>query len=139
MVIRPCPALEELQGLTDNRRVHLQKLVFTNLVNRFDTMVDQCILDNCRAEYLLNTALKPLTSQVTEADILTLFIKSNSIETVIDEIIAANPKQLEQYRAGKEKLKGFFVGQVMKAFKGQANPQQVNQLLEQKLRADTQD
>ncbi len=46
----------------------------------------------------------------------------------------ANPEQLQQYRAGKEKLFGFFVGQVMQATKGKANPQQVNQILKEKLR-----
>src|SRR5437764_14790085 len=50
-----------------------------------------------------------------------------AIEKIIDEVIAANPKQVEQYRAGKTTVKGFFVGQVMKATKGQANPQAVNQ------------
>jgi aspartyl-tRNA(Asn)/glutamyl-tRNA(Gln) amidotransferase subunit B len=59
---------------------------------------------------------------------------SGAIEAVIDQIIADNADQVEQFRAGKEKVKGFFVGQVMKAFKGKANPQQVNQLLEQKLK-----
>jgi aspartyl-tRNA(Asn)/glutamyl-tRNA(Gln) amidotransferase subunit B len=45
----------------------------------------------------------------------------------------ANPHQLEQYQAGKEKLFGFFVGQVMKISKGKANPQQLNELLKKKL------
>src|SRR5271167_4975932 len=58
---------------------------------------------------------------------------SSAIEKIIDEIIAANPKQLEQYRAGKKTVIGFFVGQVMKASKGQANPQMVNDLLTKKL------
>jgi aspartyl-tRNA(Asn)/glutamyl-tRNA(Gln) amidotransferase subunit B len=58
---------------------------------------------------------------------------SSAIEKIIDEIIAANPKQVEQYRAGKKTVIGFFVGQVMKASKGQANPQMVNELLAQKL------
>jgi aspartyl-tRNA(Asn)/glutamyl-tRNA(Gln) amidotransferase subunit B len=58
---------------------------------------------------------------------------SSAIETIIDEIIAANPKQVEQYRAGKKTVIGFFVGQVMKASKGQANPQMVNELLAKKL------
>ena len=58
---------------------------------------------------------------------------SSAIEPIIDEIIANNPKQLEQYRAGKEKLMGFFVGQVMKASKGKANPGQVNDILKKKL------
>jgi aspartyl-tRNA(Asn)/glutamyl-tRNA(Gln) amidotransferase subunit B len=58
---------------------------------------------------------------------------SGAIESVIDEVIAKNPKQLEQYRAGKETLFGFFVGQVMKATGGKANPGQVNDLLKKKL------
>ena len=56
-----------------------------------------------------------------------------AIEAMIDEVIAANPEQLQQYRDGKEQLFGFFVGQVMKASKGKANPAQVNEILKQKL------
>ena len=58
---------------------------------------------------------------------------TSALEKIIDEIIAANPKQVEQYRAGKKTVVGFFVGQVMKASKGQANPQMVNELLGKKL------
>jgi aspartyl-tRNA(Asn)/glutamyl-tRNA(Gln) amidotransferase subunit B len=58
---------------------------------------------------------------------------TSAIEKVIDEVIAKNPKQLEDYRAGKDKLFGFFVGQVMKASQGKANPNLVNDLLKQKL------
>jgi len=58
---------------------------------------------------------------------------TSALEKIIAEILAANPKQLEQYRAGKKTVIGFFVGQVMKASKGQANPQIVNDLLAQKL------
>jgi aspartyl-tRNA(Asn)/glutamyl-tRNA(Gln) amidotransferase subunit B len=58
---------------------------------------------------------------------------SAALEKIIDEVIAASPKQLEQYRAGKTTMKGFFVGQVMKATKGQANPAMVNELLDKKL------
>ncbi|HMX53105.1 MAG TPA: Asp-tRNA(Asn)/Glu-tRNA(Gln) amidotransferase subunit GatB [Plasticicumulans sp.] len=54
---------------------------------------------------------------------------SSAIDTLIDGILAASPKQVEQYRAGQDKLFGFFVGQVMKASKGKANPQQVNERL----------
>jgi len=60
---------------------------------------------------------------------------SSAIEKIIDEIITANSKQVEQYRAGKKTVIGFFVGQVMKASKGQANPQLVNELLAKKLEA----
>jgi len=60
---------------------------------------------------------------------------SGAIEKAIDEVMARNGAQLEQYRAGKEALFGFFVGQVMKATQGKANPQQVNELLKKKLKA----
>ncbi len=58
---------------------------------------------------------------------------TSALEKNIHEILAANPKQLEQYRAGKKTMLGFFVGQVMKLSKGQANPQLVNELLIKKL------
>jgi aspartyl-tRNA(Asn)/glutamyl-tRNA(Gln) amidotransferase subunit B len=58
---------------------------------------------------------------------------SGALESIIDQVLAANPKQLEQYRAGKTTLIGFFVGQVMKQSKGQASPQVVNELLIKKL------
>jgi aspartyl-tRNA(Asn)/glutamyl-tRNA(Gln) amidotransferase subunit B len=59
---------------------------------------------------------------------------TGTIETLIDEIIGANHAQVEQYRSGKEKVFGFFVGQVMRASNGKANPRQVNELLTRKLR-----
>ena len=55
------------------------------------------------------------------------------IESMIDEVINNNPEQLEQYRSGKDRLFGFFVGQVMKASQGKANPKQVNEILRKKL------
>jgi aspartyl-tRNA(Asn)/glutamyl-tRNA(Gln) amidotransferase subunit B len=72
---------------------------------------------------------------VIEAKGLKQITDTGAIEAMIDGIIAANPGQVEQYRAGKEKLFGFFVGQVMKQSQGKANPQQVNALLKQKLQA----
>lgn len=58
---------------------------------------------------------------------------SGAIEKIIDDIIAANPQQVEQFRSGKDKVFGFFVGQVMKQTQGKANPKQVNELLRKKL------
>ena len=58
---------------------------------------------------------------------------SAAIERAIDEVMARNPGQLADYRAGKDKLFGFFVGQVMKATQGKANPAQLNELLKKKL------
>lgn len=59
---------------------------------------------------------------------------TGEIDRVIDDVILANPNQLEQYRSGKEALFGFFVGQVMKASKGKANPKIVNERLREKLK-----
>ncbi len=70
---------------------------------------------------------------VIETQGLRQITDTGAIETLIDTIIAANPGQVEQYRAGKDKVFGFFVGQVMKQSQGKANPQQVNDLLKQKL------
>jgi aspartyl-tRNA(Asn)/glutamyl-tRNA(Gln) amidotransferase subunit B len=58
---------------------------------------------------------------------------TSELEAIIDEVIAHHPQQLEQYQNGKTKVFGFFVGQVMKATQGKANPQQVNELLQKKL------
>ena len=71
--------------------------------------------------------------QVIEDRGLKQITDASQIEPIIDEVMENNPKQLEQYRAGKDKLFGFFVGQVMKATGGKANPQQVNELLKKKL------
>ncbi len=58
---------------------------------------------------------------------------TGAIEVIVDEVLAANPGQVAEYRAGKEKMMGFFVGQVMKASKGKVNPGMANQLLKKKL------
>ena len=70
---------------------------------------------------------------IIEAQGLRQITDTGAIEGVIDAVIAANPKQLADYRAGKDKLFGFFVGQVMKATAGKANPAQLNDLLKAKL------
>jgi aspartyl-tRNA(Asn)/glutamyl-tRNA(Gln) amidotransferase subunit B len=61
---------------------------------------------------------------------------SDALQPIIDEIIEANPDQVAQFRAGKEKVLGFLVGQVMKSTGGQANPKQVNDLIRAKLATD---
>jgi aspartyl-tRNA(Asn)/glutamyl-tRNA(Gln) amidotransferase subunit B len=63
-------------------------------------------------------------------------LDKGEIEEAIEEAIGANPKQVEDYRKGKEKLLGFFVGEVMKQTKGKANPKLVNELLKKKLKGD---
>ena len=58
---------------------------------------------------------------------------SSEIERIVEQVLSANPKEVDAYRKGKEKLFGFFVGQVMKATQGKASPQRVNDLLKKKL------
>jgi len=70
---------------------------------------------------------------VIEAQGLRQITDASAIESLIEAILAANPEQVEQYRAGKEKVFGFFVGQVMKQSGGKANPAQVNAILKRKL------
>jgi aspartyl-tRNA(Asn)/glutamyl-tRNA(Gln) amidotransferase subunit B len=66
---------------------------------------------------------------------LTQISDSASIDKLVAEVIAANPAQVEQFRAGKQQVLGFLVGQVMKASRGKANPQQVNEALRKQLGA----
>lgn len=70
---------------------------------------------------------------IIEAQGLKQVTDTGAIETMIDEVLANNPDQVQQYRDGKEQLLGYFVGQVMKASKGKANPAQVNDILKKKL------
>ncbi len=71
---------------------------------------------------------------IIEARGLKQITDSGAIEQIIDEVIAANPDQVQQYLDGKDKVLGFFVGQVMQRSKGKANPGQVNQILRGKLK-----
>ncbi len=70
---------------------------------------------------------------VIESQGLKQITDSSAIGAVVEQVIASNPGQVAEYKAGKHKLMGFFVGQVMQATKGQANPGQVNRILKEKL------
>ncbi|MBA3904000.1 MAG: Asp-tRNA(Asn)/Glu-tRNA(Gln) amidotransferase GatCAB subunit B [Rhodocyclaceae bacterium] len=74
-----------------------------------------------------------MPSAIIEAKGLTQISDAGAIEKIVDEVLAANPKSVEEFRAGKEKAFNALVGQAMKATKGKANPQQVNELLRRKL------
>ena len=76
---------------------------------------------------------KGTAGEIIKAEGLEQISDESAIETLIDEVIAANPSQVETYRGGKTGVLGFFVGQVMKATRGQANPKVVNELLRKKL------
>lgn len=99
----------------------------------------QRIEDNTISGKIAKTVFDAMWSSGSDADAiieqqgLKQITDSSAIETMIDDIIKQNPTQVEQYRAGKEKVFGFFVGQVMKQSQGKANPEQVNSLLKAKL------
>jgi aspartyl-tRNA(Asn)/glutamyl-tRNA(Gln) amidotransferase subunit B len=71
--------------------------------------------------------------RIIEAKGLKQISDTGALEAIIDEVLAANQKSVEEYRAGKEKAFNALIGQAMKATKGKANPQQVNELLKKKL------
>lgn len=97
------------------------------------------ISDNTISGKIAKTVLDEMIETGKDADIiveekgLRQVTDTSAIEAMIDEVIANNPNQLEQYHSGKKALFGFFVGQVMKASKGKANPQIVNEILKKKL------
>jgi aspartyl-tRNA(Asn)/glutamyl-tRNA(Gln) amidotransferase subunit B len=97
------------------------------------------IADNTISGKIAKTVFEAMWAGEGEADHiiasqgLTQITDTSAIEKIIDDTIANNPTQLAQYRDGADKLFGFFVGQVMKATQGKANPQQVNDLLKKKL------
>ena len=93
-------------------------------------------LSNKLAKQVFETmwASSELTAeQIIERDNLQTITDTGAIEAMIDEVLAANTKSVEEYRAGKEKALNALVGQVMKASKGKANPQQVQELMKAKL------
>jgi aspartyl-tRNA(Asn)/glutamyl-tRNA(Gln) amidotransferase subunit B len=73
--------------------------------------------------------------EIIEARGLEQLSDSGELEALVADVIAKNPTQVEQFRAGRERVLGFFVGQIMKATQGKANPKQVNELLRKKLTA----
>jgi aspartyl-tRNA(Asn)/glutamyl-tRNA(Gln) amidotransferase subunit B len=113
----------------ENSKVNPQQL--TALLRR---IVDETISGKIAKEVFeaMWSEGKPADA-IIEAKGLRQITDSGAIEGVIETVIAANPKQLADYRSGKDKLFGFFVGQVMKATAGKANPAQLNELLKIKL------
>ncbi|QKG70205.1 Asp-tRNA(Asn)/Glu-tRNA(Gln) amidotransferase subunit GatB [Erythrobacter mangrovi] len=82
-------------------------------------------------EIVLKTGRTP--EEIAETEGLKQLSDTGAIESVIDEVLAANADKVEEYRSGKDKLFGFFVGQTMKALQGKGNPAVVNQILKDKL------
>jgi aspartyl-tRNA(Asn)/glutamyl-tRNA(Gln) amidotransferase subunit B len=100
------------------------------------------IKDNTISGKLAKTVFEALAEgesdvdQIIEARGLKQVTDTGAIEKLVDDVIASNPDQVAQYRAGKDAVFGFFVGQAMKISKGKANPAQLNELLRNKLKAE---
>ena len=118
----------------DNREIQESRVVPAQLSGLLARIVDQTISGKIAKEVFEAMWSEGKSADaVIEARGLKQITDAGAIEGVIDAVIAANPKQLADYRSGKDKLFGFFVGQVMKATEGKANPAQLNELLKAKL------
>jgi aspartyl-tRNA(Asn)/glutamyl-tRNA(Gln) amidotransferase subunit B len=100
----------------------------------------QRIVDNTISGKIAKEVFEAMWSENKDADAIIVakglrqITDAGAIEAAIDAVMAVNPGQLAEYRSGKDKLFGFFVGQVMKATQGKANPAQLNELLRKKLK-----
>jgi aspartyl-tRNA(Asn)/glutamyl-tRNA(Gln) amidotransferase subunit B len=124
----------------DNAEITASRITPAQLSGLLARIVDQTISGKMAKEvFEAMWAEGQSADAIIEAKGLKQITDSGAIEGVIDAVIAANPKQLADYRSGKDKLFGFFVGQVMKATAGKANPAQLNELLKLKLGGGAQD
>jgi len=106
------PAITEIGGLAENSRKHLQKLVYTNLVDRFDSMIDRLILDNCRNDGLIEAAETDMKNQVTEAELIRLLMESANLESAIDTRFKASIRNtILRLRHSRKLLKLFQIFQ----------------------------
>jgi len=123
--------LGRLKGETTITNTHVDAKKLGLLVKRIE---DQTISGKAAKEVLDKLVEENLeVDGVIEALGLKQVTDTGAIEAICNEIIDANPEKVAEYQGGKEKLFGFFVGQVMKASKGTASPQAVNEILKAKL------
>jgi len=78
------PSLDDIKGLSEASRKHVQKLVYTNLVDRFDVMVDHMVMDNCRTESIFSSLSNHLNESISESYLINLLMDSDNIQDVID-------------------------------------------------------
>jgi len=124
----------------DNVDIAVSRIASAQLSGLLTRIVDQTISGKIAKEVFEAMWSEGKTADaIIEAKGLKQITDSSAIEGVIDAVIAANPKQLADYRSGKDKLFGFFVGQAMKATGGKANPAQLNELLKRKLGGGARD
>ena len=124
--------LKEIPGEDD--RIHDLKVKPHHLTELAEFLASGAISSH-QAKEVLDRVIQSGESPgaIVEARGMKQVSDASAIEKFVDDVIAANPKQVEQYQSGKQAVLGFLVGQVMKASQGQANPAMVNELLRKKL------
>ncbi len=118
----------------DNLDIEQSRVAASDLAGLLDRIADDTISGKIAKEvFEAMWAGEGTADAIIEARGLKQITDSSAIEAIVDKVIAANPGQVTEYKAGKDKLIGFFVGQVMKETGGKANPGQVNKILKDKL------
>jgi len=103
------PAVKELGKIKDEKsRKHLQKLAYTNIVNRFDVMIDGVLIDNCRSPFLVEKATASLTSPVSEAALIKLLLKGNDVEEALTAKLADSLRLSTLRERHSKKLQALF-------------------------------
>jgi aspartyl-tRNA(Asn)/glutamyl-tRNA(Gln) amidotransferase subunit B len=128
--------LGELSGALnrDGLEIDGSHIAAANLAGLLDRIADNTISGKIAKEVFdAMWSGEGTADAIIESKGLKQITDSSAIETIVDEVIAANPSQVAEYQSGKDKLIGFFVGQVMQKTGGKANPGQVNQILKAKL------
>jgi len=126
-------ALNKLEGSLTEESIPIPPPALAKLLNRIeDKTISGKIAKNV-FDIMWTGKLNSDADAIIQAENLQQITDTDAIEKAIDRILVNNPEQLAEYRQGKEKLFGYFVGQVMKETKGKANPGQVNALLKKKL------
>jgi aspartyl-tRNA(Asn)/glutamyl-tRNA(Gln) amidotransferase subunit B len=126
-------------GVSDNTLGHILRRVREGVINAktakdlFAEFWDEARKSNYEHHGGYPERVDKLIDELIEQRGLTQVSDTGAIEKIVDEIIAANPAQVAEYRSGKDKVFGFFVGLAMKASKGKANPAQLNEVLKRKL------
>jgi len=128
--------LRDLMGYIKEQKITLAECKVTpaRLASIVD-LVDQGVINNPTGKevfvFVAQTDKDPMI--IIEEKGLKQIGSADELEAMVKEIIAANPKQVEEYRSGKDKLFGFFVGQMMQKTKGKGNPQLINDLIKKHL------
>lgn len=127
---------ELLRELNDSKKSITESPIKASQLGELILLIENKTISGKIAKQVFETMYKTSKdpADIVAAEGLVQISDSAQIEKLVDEVIKNNPKQTDDYRAGRDKLFGFFVGQVMKLTKGQANPELVNQILIKKLK-----